>query len=101
MWSEFFFMITDTVDLHIHVYTVIYIFMFTQMKNIKLVLNTVKYTKIILLYSFENPQDRQFPPIRNYNKTSIHKIIQKIKTPIILCSEALTLILLSSCRVYF
>lgn len=49
MWSEFFFMITDTVDLHIHVYTVIYIFMFTQMKNIKLVLHTVKYTKIILL----------------------------------------------------
>lgn len=65
MWSEFFFMITDTVDLHIHVYTVIYIFMFTQMKNIKLVLHSVKYTKIILLYSFENPQDRQFPPIRN------------------------------------
>lgn len=49
MWSEFFFMITDTVDLHIHVYTVIYIFMFTQMKNIKLVLHSVKYTKIILL----------------------------------------------------
>lgn len=49
MWSEFFFMITDTVDLHIHVYTVIYIFMFTQMKNIKLVLHSVKYTKIVLL----------------------------------------------------
>lgn len=43
MWSEFFFMITDTVDLRI------YIFMFTQMKNIMLVLHTVKYTKIILL----------------------------------------------------
>lgn len=70
---NFFLMITDTVDLRI------YIFMFTQMKNIKLVLHTVKYTKIILLYSFENPQDRQFPPIRNYNKTSIHKIIKKIK----------------------